>query len=299
LPSDLDSLEEEFTLVVRLETKTDHFEEEFTLKIQREGHSLEILSVDAQRSVDAGSLLPVTVVLKNRGSHELDDVFVTVSIPALDIKKNGYFGDLTATDKDNGNDNDNDDARERTLFLQIPTDAEEGLYEVEVRAHSLDAETSVTKNVFISGVREASDVLTAVTGKEIPVGETVTYDLIIVNSGSKLGVYEIIPETVDNLIVSVDEAIVTVQPDSSRVVRVRVTGTQKGTYSFGVNVNSAGNELVKRVALSATVTGAKQLTGNVFILTVVLAIIFIVLLIVLIILLTRKPQKTEEGESYY
>jgi hypothetical protein len=123
---------------------------------------------------------------------------------------------------------------------------------------------------------------------------------VIVNSGNRIAVFEIVPETTQNLAVSADESIVTVPAGSSKVVRITAKANDViGTVNFGVNINSEG-QLVKRVNLAANVTKGKAITSNVVALTIVLAVIFVVLLIVLIVLLTRKPAKTEEfGESYY
>lgn len=295
VPTDVTSADD-YTLTIRVETKTGNAEWEFPLKVQRESYNLEVLSVEASRTVTAGSNLAVNVVLKNRGSHRLDDTFVVARIPALNVEKRVYFSDLTPSDQANP---DKEDAAERTLFLQVPSDAKAGVYNLEVEASNPDATETTTKSITVVGSEQKSDVLSAVSSKEVQAGSTVTYDLVVINSGDKIAVYNIVPENAQNLIVSVDEPIITVPADSSRTVKVSVTaGEVMGTFNFAVNVNS-GDTLVKRVNLSANVS-KKAITNNVMVLTVILAIIFIVLLIVLIVLLTRKPAKTEEfGESYY
>jgi len=189
------------------------------------------------------------------------------------------------------------------MYLSIPASAQAGIYTLEVEAFNDDTSMSTTKNIAISGSEERSEVLTAVTSKDVSKGATVTYDLVIVNSGNNIAVYNIVPETAANLIVSVDQPIVTVPAGSSKVVTVSATaGEVIGTYAFAVNVESNG-QLVKRVNLSANVvSGAVGVTApnNMVVLTVVLAIIFVVLLVVLIVLLSKKPEKSEEfEESYY
>lgn len=295
VPTDVESAED-YTLTIRVETRTADTEWEFPLKVQRESYNLEVLSVETSREVTAGSNLAVNVVLKNRGSHTLDDTFVVARIPALNVEKRVYFSDLTSTDQA---DPDKEDAAERTLFLQVPSDAKAGIYNLEVEASNADATETTTKSITVVGSEQKSDILAAVSSKEVQAGSTVTYDLVVINSGDKIAVYTIVPENAQNLIVSVDEPIITVPADSSRTVKVSVTaGEVMGTFNFAVNVNS-DDKLVKRVNLSANVS-KKAITNNVMVLTVVLAIVFIVLLIVLIVLLTRKPEKTEElGESYY
>jgi len=309
VPTDVDPAED-YTLTVTIEAKNKEFEQELTLRIQRESYNLEVLSVDAARQVTAGANLAVNVVLKNRGSHRVDDTFVVARIPELNIEKRVYFGDLTPIDGHettidlNGNivlfENSNkEDAAERTLFLAIPSDAKAGVYNLEVEATTADTTTKTTKSIVIAGTEQRSDVLTAMTSKDVQSGQSVTYDLVVINSGDKIAVYNIVPESAQNLIVSVDEPIITVPADSSKTVKVTATaGDVMGTFNFAVNVNSQ-DQLVKRVNFSANVA-KKSFSNNVMVLTVILAIIFVVLLIVLIVLLTRKPEKTEEfGESYY
>jgi hypothetical protein len=205
------------------------------------------------------------------------------------------------TPVDTTDDSDKQDSAERTVYLQIPSDAKAGVYNLEVEASNADTTATAVKSVAIAGSEQKSEVLTAVTSKEIASGDTVTYDLVLINSGDKIAVYDIVPEDAQNLIVNVDEPIVTVPADSSKTVKVSVkAGDVMGTFNFAVNVNQ-DDKLVKRENFSAVVT-KKGFTSNnnVIVLTVILAIIFVVLLIVLIVLLTRKPVKTEEfGESYY
>ena len=94
LPEDV-SPAEDYTLYIRIGTKTNFKEESYKLKIQRTEYNLEFLSVDTARSVAAGSNLNVDVVLKNKGSQRLDDTFVVAKIPELNVEKKVYFSDLT------------------------------------------------------------------------------------------------------------------------------------------------------------------------------------------------------------
>lgn len=305
LPTDIDP-EEDLTLFVRIESDEGTWEREYTVSMQRQSYNADILFVESDNIVDAGSSMPVDVVIKNLGRHDLEDLVVAVSVPELGISKRAYFGDLTPTDvcsEDNNDNCDNQDAVEGKIYLNVPANVKAGTYTLVVEAHTSKIKSAVKKTILIVGSEQASDVLVPVMSKELKAGETATYKLIIVNSGSKLGVYEIIPETVEGVVVTATEPIVTVSAGESKVVDVEVkAGDKQGTYSFALNVNS-DNQLVKRVTLSANVgakgTG-KVLSSNITVLTIILAIIFVVLLVVLVVLLTRKPSKTEElEESYY
>jgi hypothetical protein len=295
LPTDIDP-EENLILYVRIESDEGNWEESYTIGMQREPYRPGILFVEVDRKVEAGSSATVDVVVKNLGRHELEDLVVEISLPELGVNKRAYFGDLTPLD--NWKDDDDEDVAERRVYLKIPADAESGIYELVVEAYNPDSRDVVTKNIEVTGAEEASSIVVPVTSKEIAVGQVESYDLVIVNSGNKVGVYEVIPEAVEGITISAKEPVITVPAGSSRVVRIEVRGVEEGTHSFSVNVNSK-NKLVDKVTLTSVVAG-KALRGNIVILTVVLAIVFIVLLIVLIVLLTRKPTKPEElEESYY
>ena len=298
LPTDVDPFED-LQLEITVFTKDKSWSKNYNLRLQRDSYVVDLLSVDADREVKAGENLAVSVVIKNRGFERLDDLFVTAVIPELGVQKRVYFEDLVSVDSSD-EDDDKKDSEERTLYLKIPSSAKTGIYELQVTAYNADVEEKETQSISIVGGEEDSEVLAPVTVREVAEGETKEFELILVNKGNSLKVYEIVPETSDNLGVSVDNPIVVVPAGSSTSVKVQVTGNEKGTYNFGVNVKQ-GDQLVKRVSLTAKVTeGGVQGVNNLTVLTIVLVILFVVLLIVLIVLLARKPARKEEfEESYY
>ncbi len=268
------------------------------INAQRESYLIEILDAQMDNRVSAGTVLPITIVLKNRGSHFAEDTFVSAKIPALGIQEKAYFGDLSARDQA---DPDKEDATERVLFVRIPDNAKAGIYTVEIEASTEDSATSVVRKIAISDSGAQSLVVSSGSNKEFAVGDKATYRLTLVNSGNKVKVYEVAVDSLsEDLAVSVDEPIFVVPAGSSKALTFDAKASKAGTYTFTASVTSEGN-LVKKETFAAKVTGSKAIEGNTtVVLTVILAIVFIVLLIVLIVLLTRKPEKTKEfGESYY
>lgn len=315
VPSDIDPTED-YTLIIRISDKTESDEYEFPLKLQRESYNLAILSAELPEKVTTGSVVAIEVVLKNRGMHELEDIYVKARISDLGIEKKVYFGDLDPLDEceyeyDETNDIiivsdcNRDDSVERRIYLPIPDNAKAGVYALEVEAYNVDSTDLVKKNIIVSGVEEITAILPGTIVKSLRVGEEVSYDLVIINSGSKMRVYTLRAEEAKGLIVKV-EPIVTVPAESSKTVKVRVKATEsveEGTHIVGINVES-DSELVKQVSFTANVEKARiRRPSSVFVLTVVLVIVFVVLLIVLIVLLTKKPAPVgaAEGEetSYY
>lgn len=303
VPGDIDPTED-YSLIVRISDKTDYDEEEFTLRLQRESYNLEVLDVQAPGVVSPGSTVAVDVVLKNRGMHDLEDIFVEAGIAELGAVRRVYFGDLSPQDScedddDDNNDCDKDDAVERRIYLTIPSNAAAGVYNLEVEASNVDSTDSVSKTIVVSSEGARSDVFSGVASRTLDIGEEVTYDLVIVNSGQNLKVYNLVPEDASGLIVDVDP-VVTVAGGASKTVKVRVKATEsaeEGTQTVVINVESA-DELVEKVTFTANVERS-QMQGSVVVLTVVLAIVFIVLLIILIVLLTKKPATIETEETSY
>ncbi|MFH0808618.1 MAG: hypothetical protein V1888_03315 [archaeon] len=304
LPSDSDELSEEYTLYVEVVSKDDRTEQKYTISIQRESYTIEVLTVDYSSRVSAGDVVPISVVVKNNGYDRLDDVYVRVSIPALAISSRGYVGDVVPTEDcvllEDGDDvivsncdGDDEDSVEKIISLKIPENAKSGVYELEIEAYNKDAEVVATKLISI-GDSASTMVLAAAKNKDLNAGETVTYDLVIVNSADDVKVFNI--ESVSGNVLSVSvPSVVTVGPDSSESVAISVTAADDaaiGTYTFSVGVNG------EQIVFGANVVGESTST-SVVALTVVLVIIFVVLLAVLVVLLTRKEKPIEEVETSY
>jgi len=305
LPSDSNELSEDYVLYVEVVSKNDRTIMEYDIKVQRESYTLEVLTADYSSKISAGDVVPVSVVIKNNGYDRLDDVYVKVSIPALGVSARGYVGDLVSTEDcvlfedENDNvvvdncDDDDEDTVEEVVYLKIPGNAEAGVYEFEIEVYNRDAEAVVTKLISV-GDSASTMVLAAAKNKDLNAGETVIYDLVIVNSADDVKVFNIESVSGDVLSVSVP-SVITVGPDSSETVAVAVTansGADIGTYTFSVSVDG------KQTVFGANVVG-EGVSASVVALTVVLVIIFVVLLAVLVVLLTRKEKPIEEVETSY
>lgn len=246
------------------------YTDSFDVRVQRASYNVDFASISTSETAEAGKLFPVTVVLKNIGYNDLDDVYVTVKMPELEIQKSAYFGDLVSVEND-----DDEDVASGRIFLDIPYTAKNGVYTLEVAVKSDDFSTNeVTQVVLENGF--SSNVF--VSGNQI----------ILTNPTGKLLVLKLVPEGNARL----SDELVVIPSGSSRTVLASATG------DFKVNIFSKDGQLLDSITVPSSVTNAG---GNaVAILTVILAIIFLVLLVVLVILVTKKPEKKEEfGESYY
>ena len=294
LPSEIKDTTKDVRLYVSISSADDKNEFWYEIHLQRESYSLNAISVDFDSQVSAGQTVPISVVVENNGMEDLENGFVTATISELGVSAKSYFGDLSPVDNCTNN-CDNEDAVQKILYLRIPDTAQAGTYNLVVRAYNSDATLTSTKQITVSG-SSSTLVLPAVKNQDIGAGQTKTYDLVVVNSGNSIKVYNI--QTVSGSALSVSApAVVTVGPQSSTTVPISVTASRTadlGAYTFSVIVDG------QQTVLGANVTSATGITTSVVALTVVLVIIFVVLLVVLIILLTRKGNKpTEEVETSY
>ncbi|MCX6747230.1 MAG: hypothetical protein NTU63_03820 [Candidatus Pacearchaeota archaeon] len=267
-----DELSEDLTLNLKI-WNADYKTEvpAITLGVQRPSYDADIKSITVSNSVEAGKLFPVDIVLKNVGYNDLDDVYVTVKMPELNIEKTAYFGDLVAVETD-----DDENTATGRLYLEVPFDVKSGTYTLEVSVKNDETEKTVSKQISVeNGFPEVA----------MKVGN----DLLLLNPTDTLRVYKVVYQA--------NEAIVVVPAGLSKTVPIELgaTDSQVDVFVF------SGDELLSTLKFSGSaVSGETEVASPIIVLTVILAIVFLVLLVVLIVLMTKKPQKTEEfGESYY
>ncbi len=260
------------------------------LRVQRPAYNVKIMSLSTADNAKAGELVPFDLVVKNTGYNQMDDLYVTLKVPALSLEKTAYFGDLIAIEDD-----DNSDTASGRIFLQIPNNAKPGVYAVEVELRNGDFSDTKTGSLSVTNDFE-SNVIARSSELTAGVGEDATYTLEIVNPTSEIKVYSIVPETTAGVKMSADSVVV-VPAGLSRTVTLTARANSEGNYDLTVNVFS-GQELAGKVSLALNAEGG--VSNPVVILTIVLAIIFVVLLVVLLVLVTKKPKKQEAfEESYY
>lgn len=288
--SGIDSLSEEYTFYVMVFNNVDKTELSYTVTIQRESYQMKILSADFSSQVEAGKTFPISVVLKNIGYNDLEDAYVSVSIPELGVSTRSYAGDIASLDND-----DDDDAKEVVLYLKVPEKAAAGVYTVLISVYDNDkeAEVSATKLISISGSTTTNFVVPT-KNQDLTAGKT-TYEVVVINNGDSV---KILPITTlfGNSLNVYAPSMVTIAPKSSEVVTIEVAQTEAaevGTYSFTTVID--GEALV----FTANVVSESTMSGSVIALLAILSVIFVVLLVVLIVLISKKDKTVEEVETSY
>lgn len=163
LPSvnQMDDVNEALTLYVSISDKNDEVQNSYQIRLERDSYALNVLSVDLPMKASAGEIIGLDVVLKNTGSREAQDTFVTASIPELGVAKKAYFGDLIS--QDSTDDTNKQDALERRIYLVIPADAKTGDYTVDIKATNYDTTASVKKVISITGLAAGNSTSQTVT----------------------------------------------------------------------------------------------------------------------------------------
>lgn len=299
VPFDLqNSLSDFATLTVKISGDGYRTETTYDIRVQRQSYSAVIQSVNTPQSVNAGQLFPVNFVLQNQGYNNLEDLYVTASIPALGIEQTSYVGDLVSVEcnKDataqsnygvnitrNCNQNSIDTAS-GTVFLQLPWDIKTGTYALEFDVKNGDTTASQTAQVNVANPLSTT-------------GNFIVSDnqLLIVNPTNQVVVYRFVPETTNTVPVTLSENLVAVPAGSSKTI---TTSVPSGSQNYYVDAFGPDGSLLERI--NFTTGTSTSGVSPIAIITVILAIIFIVLLVVLIVLIGKKPEKAEEfGESYY
>ncbi|MEM3405884.1 MAG: hypothetical protein QW117_02860 [Candidatus Pacearchaeota archaeon] len=298
IPSDIEP-EEEYKLYVSIETQSGYVEEQFNLKLQRESYDIKILDVDIEKTVEAGSLLPINIVIKNTGYEELEDLFVIVTSEELGIEKKVYLYDLQSTDCLEDCEDYEQDSIQKTINIKIPDKAKQGIYKITIEVKNKEVTKKITKEIFVYGGRETLSFFVPIKSKEITINEIANYDLIIVNAAKKIAILQLETKKDENLEVDSEESVIVIPPETSKTIKFNVKAKEEGKYSFVVNIKENEN-VIKSVEFNANAIKGKRSIDNITMLTIILAIIFVILLIVLIVLLTKKPLIKENlEESYY
>lgn len=310
VPTDIDA-RDVYTLYVKLEKNaelTGVDEAKVDMNVQRIANILDILSIDLydhnrDNIFNVGSNLYADVVVKNRGNHIADDVYVKVSIKELGISRNVYLGDLEAYD--NHFPNDNEDAKKVTVALALPQSTVPGTYTVEVETYNSELSEKATRTITVEKqLNKQVQVTPQVSEADVKAGSKAQYSLFIVNTG----------DTQENFIVEVlgangwsttviTPAAFSLESGESKIVALDLTvakDAEAKQYPFTVRVKY-GNE-AKQFNFMANVSKGAVFDWKVvlMIIGIALAVAIIVLLVITLIKQGKSGiEEKPELESYY
>lgn len=326
IPDDIEIDDGSFRLHVEVFDDNDVSREEtFSLRIREPRHSLQIQDVVfyPSNTVEAGRALRTVVRVENMGQKKEEDILVKVSIPELGISTRNYIDELTSSEEDDRLDREETSDSSRDLVLLIPSDAETGEYEVNVRVEFNRGHDFVTQRstIFVQGasVADVSDneaiVSVDMTAQDVTRGSEIPYRVMLANLGNKRILYSVDVEGEDFWATSrVQPAFISVDQGQAGEFLVFLRANDNaglGQQSFRVNIMADGVQ-VNQVDLRANVVDQAPVTQSVDF-EKGLEVAFIVLIIVLIILglviafrrvgrqetsRTEEPE-TIDGQTYY
>lgn len=313
IPEDIGA-KDQYTLHVKIVDQnelTGVDEAKIDTTVQRVSNLLEILSVDfydhnnfykgvcgeCSVTFQTGTTLYTDIVVKNRGNHVLEDIYVKVSIPDLCMERVVYLGDLGTYD------NKYQDTEKVTIAFSLPD--KEGTYEMVIEAYNSKVKTRETRTIVLEHeVERKIEVLPQITEAFVNQGETAQFSIYVTNLGESYETFVVEVLGADGWsTVKINPASFSLGSGESKIINLNLDineDTEAGKYPFTVRVNY-GND-AKQFNFTANVeAGRADWKVILMVIGIVLAIAIIVLLA---IMLAKQRSASEEErpetvESYY
>jgi len=308
LKLDLDT----YTLRLRVLNKnTPALELNLPLAIEPSRHGVDVADVSFSpgNTVKAGRSLLTTVLLRNYGDRDEDNVKVTVSIPSLGVSAT-EFADVAV-------DNHNIDYKAvPEMFLPIPANAAEGDYQVEVTAKYDDLQETSTKTFTVHVTADerfqtsTATTLVLAVGPEtqnVEAGKAATYAIALTNQGQQSKAF-VLEAVADWATVTMTDSLVVLEPGRNAVTYVTVTPSASATlgeHVASVKIKS-GSEVLQTVTFRGNIVNAQPVvaTSNGLSLRNGLEIALVVLVVLLVIIgliigFSRLQKDDEDSKTYY
>lgn len=332
VPKDIDA-RDTYTLHVDIQQKHDLSgtgEADIETEIQRIANWIEIMSVklydsghyygycgECTMTFEAGTTIYADIVVKNRGNHEAEDVYVHVSINDLCLERTVYLGDLGASD------DDDEDAKSVTIALMIPLDAFAGTYTLEVKAYNDEVSDVEFRNIQIEGPgkkekeeeKEGEVVITPqITSNEIQMGKGEVYTILVANFGDNEEDFVVSVLGTEGgcegetactgwAEVTINPQAFSLKPGESQLVNVYVAAAEnaiEGEHVFSVKVEHDGKaEQFSMVANIVKGEGEKMDLKTILLIIGIILIAAVIVLLILLLTGKKATEKSEIEESYY
>lgn len=313
IPHDIDA-RDLYTLYVKIESNhelTGIDEAKIDMNVQRIANILDILSIDlydhqnvyksicgeCTTTFNAGSTMYADVVIKNRGNHKAEDVYVKVSIPELGISRNVYVGDIEGYDGYGKV----EDTERVTVALNLPD--KEGSYDLVIEAYNSEITDKETRTIVLEKQLYKNIQITAqVTEADAKKGGSAEYSLLIANMGETSEYFTVeVLGTNEWATVVTSPASFKLDAGESKIVNIELKvnkDAESRNYPFTVRVKY-GNE-AKQFNFNANVGGSTVDWKTILmVIGIILAVAIIVLLIVMLVKQGKTVEEKPELESYY
>ena len=281
---------------------------DYDLEIDGARHDIAIRDVifSPEGAVKAGRAILASVRVSNYGEKDEDSVKVQVSVPDLGVSASDYIDELEAGES----------TTSEELYLRIPTCAEAGVYDVDVRVSYDDGDEVVTDSAQITVTEDETCGAPSASGAK----PTIVYDAASqdLTAGGQGAVYAITianptnaAKTVAVSVSGVDvfgsakvspSNVIVVGAGETKTVYVYVTAdkdAKAGQYGFTASIAGLSAS-TQDIALAANVK-AKSGVDTVTALEIGLVVLIIILVILGIIFGYRKMNEgnSDETQTYY
>jgi len=260
--------------------------------------------------------LLTTVRIQNIGDKDQESVRVRVSIPELGLSASEYVNEIEGKDKD-------ESVTSEELYIRIPECIEPKKYTVEVSLEYDEGYETTTEeySILVTGdvcaeeedVQKKTVITVGPESQSVERGATVTYPLIIENSGNTARTYVVSVDGADtwaNVEVTPSNLVVLNKGESKQVF-VSVTAKEDATlgeHMFVVSVSS-GDKTLKQISLKGDVkqgteTGMISLKRGLEIGVIILVVLLVILGLIIGFSKLRESEdedveEPEKGETYY
>lgn len=252
----------------------------YLLRIDAQKHSVLIkdVTLNPENSVMAGRALLSVVRIRNSGEKTEESVKVTVSIPELGVSAVDYVDDIDPDDS----------VSTEELYMRIPSNADSGMYDVNIKVEYDEGFKSVAKKMQIDVVggdseddsdsdsdsdrqpavkQDKTTIMVGSQTQDLARGQGgAIYPITISNEGSNSKSYTVSIAGTDafaEVRVSPSTLIVVDggKTDSVYVYLTAKEAAQIGSYTFSIDVSSNGQSLQK-IPLSANVVEGEGAAGG-------------------------------------
>ena len=305
LPMDLDVDEYKLRLVMADRTG-DELVERYNLQIDTPKHALQLTDVllvpgDTLR---AGEALIAKVRLENKGQREEEDVRVTLDIPELGLRVQGFINEIS----------DGDEQEEsEDLLLRVPVCTEPGTYDLNVKVDYNRRKDTITETHKVTILeselcnKDTTPKTQITIGNDfqsVEQGKSSIFSLSVQNTGKSSTSYSVAVSTPDGLTHSISPTSATVlgagQSQTFYIFVEAAEDAQLGPKVVTATVKSGAQKL-QDVALTADVKEGDSSLDVRRVLEIGLITLVVLLVVVgLIVGLTRlRGDDDKESTTYY
>lgn len=277
LDEDIDELAEgEYTLYVWVSAvlDADEGEQELCLSaseeltIADENDFVIVNGIESMQTTACGTNLQIQAKVWNIGNEEQEEVFVVIESSELGISKKVIIGDI-----------DEYDSEDLDVFVSIPSDAEEGTYELyftvfdqygEAYENDNDDNSRVSYTLTVEGnclAEPKATVTASLESAEAKAGEELVIKAKVTNTGLSASTFEVSLDSYTSWATLVDvnsESVTLAAGESAEVlVTLKVNSGVSGNQDFNIVITEDGKALSQPVSVMIEKSGLTGITGNV------------------------------------